>query len=56
MRRKLPVIGTLGVLAEAGRRNLLDLSQALAALQATTFHVAPELIKRLLANDATSRR
>ena len=32
--RKLPVIGTLGVLAEAARRNLLDLSQALAALQA----------------------
>ena len=50
--RKLPVIGTLGVLAEAARRNLLDLSQALAALQATNFHVAPALIQLLLANEA----
>lgn len=50
--RKLPVIGTLGILAEAARRDLLDLSQALAALQATNFHAAPALIKLLLANDA----
>ncbi len=54
--RKLPVIGTLGVLAEAARRNLLDLSQALAALQATTFHAAPELIRVLLASEASRRR
>jgi len=50
--RKLPVIGTLGILAEASRRNLLDLPQALAALQTTNFHAAPALIKLLLANDA----
>ncbi|HEY6844709.1 MAG TPA: DUF3368 domain-containing protein [Terracidiphilus sp.] len=50
--RRLPVIGTLGILAEAARRDLLDLSQALAALQATNFHAAPALIKLLLANDA----
>jgi predicted nucleic acid-binding protein len=50
--RKLPVIGTLGVLAEAARRNLLDLSQTLTALQATNFHAAPELIRLLLTNEA----
>ena len=54
--RGLPVIGTLGILAEAARRNLLDLPQALDALQATNFHVAPDLIKLLLANDAKRRK
>jgi len=54
--RNLSVIGTLGVLAEAARRNLLDLSQALAALQATNFHAAPELIRLLLANEGNRRR
>lgn len=50
--RKLPVIGTLGILAEAARRNLLDLPEALAALQETNFHAAPSLIRLLLTNDA----
>ena len=54
--RGLPVIGTLGILAEAARRNLLDLPQALDALQATNFHVAPDLIKLLLANGAKRRK
>jgi predicted nucleic acid-binding protein len=54
--RKLPVIGTLGVLAEAARRNLLDLTQALLALQATNFHAAPALIERLLENDVNRRK
>jgi predicted nucleic acid-binding protein len=54
--RGLPVIGTLGILAEAARRNLLDLPQTLDALQATNFHVAPDLIKLLLANDAKRRK
>ncbi|MGC1781203.1 MAG: DUF3368 domain-containing protein [Acidobacteriaceae bacterium] len=54
--RKLPVIGTLGVLAEAARRNLLDLSQALAALQATNFHAAPDLIRALLANNVNKHK
>jgi hypothetical protein len=49
--RRLPVIETLGILAEAARRDLLDLSQALAAFQATNFHAAHALIKLLLAND-----
>jgi predicted nucleic acid-binding protein len=54
--RGLPVIGTLGILAEAARRNLLDLPQVLDALRATNFHVAPDLIKLLLANDAKRRK
>ena len=54
--RGIPVIGTLGILAEAARRNLLDLPQALSALQATNFHVAPELVSLLLANDALRRK
>jgi predicted nucleic acid-binding protein len=53
--RGLTVIGTLGLLAEAARRNLLDLPQALADLQTTNFHVSPELIEVLLANDAKRR-
>jgi predicted nucleic acid-binding protein len=55
-KRGLRVIGTLGILAEAARRNLLDLPQALAALQATNFHAAPDLIELLLAKDAQRRK
>ncbi len=51
-RRKLPVIGTLGVLAKAARRDLLSLSEALNALQATNFHAAPELIRALMETEA----
>jgi len=54
--RSLPVIGTLGVLAEAARRKLLDLPRALAALQATNFHAAPELIHLLLAREASQNK
>src|ERR1700722_483456 len=54
-KRGLPVIGTLGILAEGARRNLLDLPQTLAALQATNFHAAPELLELLLANDLKRR-
>jgi predicted nucleic acid-binding protein len=36
-RRKLPFIGTLGVLREAARRKLVDLPTVLSQLQATTF-------------------
>lgn len=50
--RGVPVIGTLGVLADASGRGLLELPKPLAALQKTNFHAAPELIRRLLSNDA----
>jgi predicted nucleic acid-binding protein len=55
-RRNLSVIGTLGVPAEASRRGLLDLAQALESLQATNFHVAPILIKLLLEGDANNAK
>jgi predicted nucleic acid-binding protein len=54
--RKLAVIGTLGILAEAARRKLLDLPMALSALKSTNFHVSPALIERLLARDADGRK
>jgi predicted nucleic acid-binding protein len=53
-RRNLPFIGTLGVLREAARRDLLDLRATLAELQATTFYVHPDLIRSLL--DEEDRR
>ena len=55
-RRNLPFIGTLGVLREAARRDLLDLRAALVQLQETTFYVDPELIRSLLDEDARRSR
>lgn len=52
VRRKLPVIGTLGVLRNAARSGLLHLPEALLKLQDTSFYVAPELIRFLLEEDA----
>jgi predicted nucleic acid-binding protein len=49
------VIGLLGVLAEAARRGLFSLPEALAALQETSFYVSDELIERLLAVDRQRR-
>jgi len=51
-RRKLPFIGTLGVVRRAARLDLIDLPSALAQLQQTTFYVDPELIRSLLDEDA----
>lgn len=51
-RRKLSVIGTLGVLRNAARASLLSLPESLSRLQETSFYVAPELIKSLLDEDA----
>jgi predicted nucleic acid-binding protein len=51
VRRKLLVIGTLGVLRNAVRAGLLSLPEALLKLQETSFYVAPELIRSLLAED-----
>jgi predicted nucleic acid-binding protein len=47
--RNIPVIGTLGVLKEAAVLGLLDLRVAVERLQTTSFYVAPEVLKRLLA-------
>jgi predicted nucleic acid-binding protein len=46
--RNLTVIGTLGVLVEAAERGLVDLPDAIARLQQTTFYVSPEVVEPLL--------
>ena len=55
-RRNLPFIGTLGLLREAARRELLDLRAVLARLQQTSFYVHPDLIESLLDEDARRKR
>jgi len=55
-RRKLPFIGTLGVLRRAAQFDLVDLPSALARLQQTTFYVHPDLIRSLLDEDAQRKR
>lgn len=47
-KRGIPVIGTLGVLREAATLGLLDLPAAVARLQATNFHIDPDVLARLL--------
>ena len=44
----IPIMGTLGVLREAGALKLLDLRAAAARLRTTNFHVSPEVLDRLL--------
>jgi len=46
-RRNLPVAGTLGVLVEAHRAQLLDSDTALARLQRTNFYLSATLIDRV---------
>jgi predicted nucleic acid-binding protein len=55
-RRNVSVIGTLGVLRNAARANLLSLPDALSRLQQTNFYVAQELIRSLLEEDALRRK
>ena len=47
-KRGIPVIGTLGVLREAATLGLLDLRTAVKRLEGTSFHIAPEVLMRLL--------
>jgi predicted nucleic acid-binding protein len=55
-RRSLPFIGTLGVLREAARRELLDLRVVLVQLQETSFFVDPALIESLLDEEARRKQ
>lgn len=55
-RRKLLVIGTLGVLDKAAKRGLIDLPQVIARLQQTTFYASPERFRTLLERDADRKR
>jgi len=48
VRRGLSVIGTIGVLREAAISGLLDIRLAIAKLQSTSFHLAPETAANLL--------
>jgi predicted nucleic acid-binding protein len=47
-KRGIPVMGTLGVLREAAILVLLDLRTAVKRLEATSFHIAPDVVRRLL--------
>jgi predicted nucleic acid-binding protein len=47
-RRNLRVIGTLGVLAEAAAKGLIDLPVVIERLQQTSFYVSPYLLQSLL--------
>ena len=43
-RRQLSITGTLGVLAEAHRRNLVDFESAIVRLRQTSFYLDSELL------------
>jgi predicted nucleic acid-binding protein len=47
-RRQLPFTGTLGVLAVAAEGGLLDLKSAVDRLRETNFHIAQEILDRLV--------
>lgn len=47
-KRELKVIGTIGVLAFAHERGLLNLRDAIGRLQQTTFHLSPKLAASVL--------
>ncbi len=55
MHRRIPVIGTLGVLRNAAQAGLLDFFESLTALQRTNFHFAPELLHKLLDEDSSEK-
>ncbi len=46
-RRHLQVAGTLGILAEAHCRRLLDFEAALARLRQTNFYLSAALVERV---------
>ncbi|MDJ1179718.1 DUF3368 domain-containing protein [Roseofilum sp. BLCC_M91] len=48
--RKIPVIGTLGILDEAAHQGLVELSEAIALLQQTNFRISRRIIQTLLEN------
>ncbi len=54
-RQHLSVTGTLGVLAEAHRRRLLDFESAIAALRATSFYMSDGLVNRVRRDLSTGR-
>ena len=53
--RRLPVIGSVGVLERAADRGLLDLREAFQRVRATTFHVSERLLEQALERDVACR-
>jgi predicted nucleic acid-binding protein len=51
-RRRIRVTGTLGILRDAAKRNLVNLPEALNSLRSTSFYAPPSLIADLLREDA----
>jgi len=51
----LPVTGTLGILDEAARRELISLPEAVERLKQTSFRYPKTIVERLLAEDAKRR-
>ena len=49
------VTGTLGILARAAARDLVDLPDAIARLRATNFHCPPALFDKVLSQDICRR-
>ena len=47
-RRHLHFIGTAGVLRIAGKHGLLDFQKAVERLRQTNFHIAPDILDRLI--------
>jgi len=54
--RHLTVIGTLGVLEEAAKLNLVDLPSALTKLRQTTFRASDQLLQASLQRDADRKK
>lgn len=54
-RRRVPVLGTLRLLADAEEQGLLDLADAFDRLAQTNFRTDEQLVHRLLAIDAARR-
>ena len=44
----LSIIGVVGILEEAAKKNLIDIQQAIARLQQTNFRISTKLIEALL--------
>jgi len=51
-RRGLKVAGTLGTLQEAAKLGLVDLQGAIKRLQGASFFISPELLSRILNEQA----
>ena len=54
-RRRLPVIGTLGVLADAHVAGLLDFEKAVFQLRQTNFYVTEEVVERVRRQIASAK-